>query len=192
MLHRFRPLLCPECNYDQRGLGAFHTCPECGFQFDPNLSIYRAVPERIHFVPLILGLSLVLVGGILPALFGSLGGVPRIRTWQWINIIAGGLIALGAWDGILGFRWRFAIIGLDELRLARGAERLHVPWSDVRSITLWPTMVVTIRVRSPRRTMHVRGVFESWAHARQFANLARQRVFECRAEETPVSPSPKR
>ena len=178
MHQRFRPLLCPECNYDQRGLDPIHNCPECGFEFDPNIAIYRAVPERIHIVPILLGLALALGGGIIPALLQPGSNFAR-ATQLWTAVVIGGLICLGAWDGLLGYRWRYAVITLDELHLARGDKRIRVPWSHVRGVTLWPTVVVTVRLRRPGRTIRVRGVFDSWNQARQFANLARRRMCEC-------------
>lgn len=179
MHQRFRPLLCPECEYDQRGLDPIHSCPECGFQFDPTLAIFRAVPERIHLVPIIVGLSLALIGGIFPILIRFSGDFSQATHWQWIAMVVGALISLGGWDGIFGYRWRYVVIGLDALHLARGAEHIRVDWSDVRKVTLWPTMVVTIRFRRPRRSIRVRGVFQTWDHARQFANLVRRRIREC-------------
>jgi hypothetical protein len=179
MHQRFRPLLCPECEYDQRGLDPIHLCPECGFEFNPNLAIYRAVSHRVHLIPIILGVAMILIGGIAPILLINHGNFSRAAPGHWLVMSLGLLVCLGAWDGILGYRWRYVVIGLDDLHLSRGAEHIQIAWADVKSVTLWPTMVVTVRPRHGRRSIRVRGVFETWDQARQFANLARRRIREC-------------
>ena len=50
---------CPSCGYDLRGLSTFCTCPECGFECDPEAMIVKFSPRQWRLKQVVLGMLLI-------------------------------------------------------------------------------------------------------------------------------------
>jgi hypothetical protein len=82
---------CPACSYRLNGLPLVHTCPECGFDYDPHAEVIELTADRRHWRQVVFGLLLVIM-------FAAYGTVFEDR------LILAGLIILILWHLAQGFR----------------------------------------------------------------------------------------
>lgn len=131
---------CPRCRYNLRGLPARHTCPECGFAYDPDCVIIRLRGWRKRDVWSILGLGGILIAVLVDAFRPPFYGRPA----EWLRALA----YLGlpvAWLGYYVARARFnrrAVI-INHLGVTFDTPTIRVrfvPWSDIGRATFdWKT-----------------------------------------------------
>lgn len=120
---------CPRCNYELAGLPEYHTCPECGFDYDPHCQMICLKPRRADNRQVVLGTGLLLVIG-----FG-MWAAPGPFTLK--DLILPGVILLAMlpylYRSLRGFGLASALfISHKGVRFehAEGASRL-IPWDNI-------------------------------------------------------------
>ena len=165
--------LCPHCGYPQRGLPLVHDCPECGFAFDGTQVIFINRRSRFQLLFPAIGAMLLLDAVVRYGLWTS----PNVFTSSrsTVDLIVAGLLISSLVPAFALPRWRYVVVGLDDLTLVRGEQATRYGWSEISSAMAWPTLTVSLRIKRGG-TLWLRGLFDKWADARAFASLARRRM----------------
>lgn len=173
---------CPVCRYSLQGLPAAHRCPECGFAYDENTTVWRPLKPRAIFWGL-----------------GSFGGCSFLAA----QIIRGAgsfaPLLLVAWIGLgLYLSWRCYSIYMRGQFLAVGPDGLHYRLQTMKTCFLaWDRIAgispqrydklcqVTLKDQGSEVTLT--GVFSSADEVMTFIDKSRKRltksiISECSAD----------
>ncbi len=115
---------CPICHYSLRGLPKEHRCPECGFEYDQDTSVFYPnwKPEFILMV------ACVVIGVAIWAYNGSLG------IYGTVAMVITPLAAYQIWH-LRRYRVVFSTSGIrivdpgDELKVYEWSRLKHASWS---------------------------------------------------------------
>jgi hypothetical protein len=163
-------MLCPRCQYDLAGLPEVHTCPECGFEFDPHAIFIRLKVKRGL-------LNQVLIGVILFAALVHFGGSPGLRKE---NVGLALLIVIATIPPLIRILAPERI-SLTVNRFGIGVEGEHdedmcISWKDIRSVRFsWISGNIVIRGPKPKRLaiayLQIGGFFIARRLAKQIDRL---------------------
>lgn len=169
---------CPVCRYDLTGLPKDHRCPECGFEYEESMRMWRmaVVPPWLCIA---LGFVLVLLLGVW--LRPTLRGPLNFRTSEATLIVLGlgcvvpfilafyprGSIVLGRSGMCYRFPFRPArVLKWSQLRVTPTQKlMLHVGPDGVEGIVVLPTFGMNWR---KRRRFHTR-IEQRWREAMEAA-----------------------
>lgn len=125
---------CPICRYDLPGLPPNHRCPECGFEYDESMRIWR--PGRtLRQFPAIPLLVMGLVFTLVPAL-ALIIWLPTTMSWGWVLFLVAINPVCYALTTIVHFEKRnhsFVIVCPHALMYNRPFGRNSiVPWANIK------------------------------------------------------------
>jgi hypothetical protein len=146
---------CPMCGYALLGLPESHTCPECGFEYDPYCEVIR-------------------LGGRSRDFANALGGLVILALILWPRPPIREVLPCAVWLALLvivwGWRWfknwgnpRLLIINRNGIRLQHPNAEQHIFWADFdRAYVCWTGSFI-IKGRDSRTLLKSRYVgYGSW------------------------------
>lgn len=117
---------CPLCQYDWRDLPQVHKCPECGLDYDPQLTVYRLRP---HAGPVFL-ISAILVGCFTAYFFAR-------QSWDWPSILICLTACISVTVVFLRFRLSKNYVIFDRRGISthgHSVKEMMVRWTDFASV----------------------------------------------------------
>lgn len=122
---------CPECRYSLAGLPANHRCPECGFEYDVTMEIYR--PRATWLVIGSVLLTVVMTPIICFTVYIS---VTRRSGLCMLASALNVLTVTTAWLKTLRVRpTEYLIVGRDRIVWRTDHYARDIPWSIVGGVT---------------------------------------------------------
>ena len=165
---------CPQCEYSRRGLPPDHKCPECGFEYDVEATIWESRPSKKGIAAILLGgcfviwtiLSDVLSGGFPPA------SVPGI-----LALFFSALLLFVLYRAFVTSRAGSAVCTTGEgLLIKFGRDAKLYPWGDVEG-AFWDVAnkIGGVKFRGSSRPLYFYKILKKQSDFEDFAHEVRRR-----------------
>lgn len=122
---------CPSCEYDLAGLPDEHTCPECGFEYDPDAVVIH-LPGKAPAVGNLLGVGILALLVIQQIMRVTTGGDSYSDAFTFIMLVLCVATILCEFLGYVAGKHRF-ILNRNGVRVEHpDVTNETVRWSDIR------------------------------------------------------------